>query len=123
MSSKKITKVSIAEKLITYRGEMSRRRFASELKVSDALISKYEKGSEPGLDFLFRLQEHSGVSIHEWVTGDSADIVASSLKIKRLKKEKSNLAGRFSDLLKDIESLDKSDQRAVVRMVRGLKTG
>ena len=40
MSIKKITKVGIADKLIAYRGDKSRRQLAKELQISDSLLDK-----------------------------------------------------------------------------------
>ena len=76
---------------------LSQRKVASDLQISQALLSHYENGArEPGLEFVCRACEYYGVSA-DYLLGrvdDEGDTASGALAMVRLRELAEELADR-----------------------------
>ncbi len=80
---------------------LSQRAVASDLKISQALLSHYENGArEPGLDFVCRACEYYGVSA-DYLLGrtDSGEGAVGSAELRALAGELRALADKAERML------------------------
>lgn len=79
---------------------LSQRKVASDLQISQALLSHYENGArEPGLEFVCRACEYYGVSADYLLgrvddEGDTASGALAMVRLRELAEELRELADR-----------------------------
>lgn len=79
---------------------LSQRKVASDLQISQALLSHYENGArEPGLDFICRACDYYGISADYLLgrtddAGDTAENAAARARLKELAEALRELADR-----------------------------
>ena len=79
---------------------LSQRKVASDLQISQALLSHYENGArEPGLEFVCRACEYYGVSADYLLgrvddEGDTASGALAKVRLRELAEELRELADR-----------------------------
>lgn len=91
---------SFGDRMSTLRRarELSQRKAAAELGISQALLSHYENGSrEPGLSFVVRACDYYGVSA-DYILGRTENSSQTGVELKALSDELRTLSERMRSL-------------------------